>query len=72
MAQFVNILPSDFTYDEIAAMAELLRRRHGPSATGVARGFAMEHEVYRDGTRAAAWWRVEALLTTCKQSPTEC
>lgn len=63
---------AQFSKDEVAAMASVLRRRHGAAAPGIAGHFALEHKLYQDETRAEVWRRVQALLTSGNQSRTEC
>lgn len=48
--------------EEIAVMAAILYRKHGPSALEVAAHFAEEHRAFSDNSRANSWDRVTSLL----------
>lgn len=56
--------------EEVVLMADVLRRRHGIGARGVALNLAFEHRAVGDETRASQWDRVGARLASRAGQPT--
>ena len=66
-----HIVPSaPPTASEIHAMARVLARNYGASASEIAESFVFEHETIGDHARAALWGEVCAQLEHIPAPPT--